>query len=138
MKKRQPPTTGARKVSRRLARRERRAHDMLPFARHIDGTTLATRDGQQIQIIHLQGFAFETADTQELNYRKNVRDTLMRGIATSRMSVGAYVIRHMVRPGLEGDFANSFSRGLDDMWRKRLGGQRLFVNDLFITLTRKP
>jgi type IV secretion system protein VirB4 len=76
---------------------------MLPYARHIDETTLATRDGAQIQVLHLTGFAFETADTQELNYRKNVRDTVLRGIASSRLSIGAHVIRHMVRP-LEGDF----------------------------------
>ncbi len=137
MKKR-PLRAPAKKVSKRIARRERRAAMMLPYARHLDANTIATRDGQQVQVIHLAGFAFETADTQELNYRKNVRDTLLRGIASSKLSIGAYVIRHMVRPGLEGDFANSFSRNLDDMWRHRLSGSRLFVNDLFITLTRKP
>ncbi|RYY92361.1 MAG: VirB4 family type IV secretion/conjugal transfer ATPase, partial [Alphaproteobacteria bacterium] len=111
---------------------------MLPYARHIDETTLATREGAQIQILHLQGFSFETADTQELNYRKNVRDTVLRGIASSRLSIGAHVIRHMVRPGLEGDFSNIFARNLDSSWRTRLNGRRLFVNDLFLTLTRKP
>ena len=67
---------------------ERFAGDMLPYARHIDDVTLAARDGQQMQIIHLAGFAFETSDTQELNYRKNVRDTVLRGIASSRLTVG--------------------------------------------------
>ena len=42
----QPKT---RKLSKRQARRERLAGDMLPYARHIDDVTLATRDGQQIQ-----------------------------------------------------------------------------------------
>src|SRR5262245_10819352 len=133
-----PPSERGSKGNKRLARKERRARDMLPYARHIDETTLATRDGQQIQILHLTGFAFETADTQELNYRKNVRDTLMRGIASSRLTVGAHVIRHMVHPGLEGRFTNAFSRYVDDMWRDRLNGRRLFVNDLFVTITRKP
>ena len=44
----------------------------------------------------------------------------------------------MVRPGLEGDFSNPFARNLDASWRSRLSGRRLFVNDLFLTLTRKP
>jgi type IV secretion system protein VirB4 len=122
----------------RLARRERMVGDMLPFAKHIDETTLATRDGQQIQVLHLAGFAFETADTQELNYRKNVRDTLLRGVASSRLSLGAYMIRHMVHPDLTGGFGNPFAKHLDDTWRDRLGSRRLFVNDLFITLTRRP
>src|ERR1700759_977383 len=135
MKQKQPKT---RKLSKRQARRERPAGDMLPYARHIDDVTLATRDGQQIQVLNLQGFAFETADTQELNYRKNVRDTLLRGISNSRLSVGAYVVRHLVRPDMPGAFANRFAEAVDDLWRDKLSGRRLFVNDLFITLTRKP
>jgi type IV secretion system protein VirB4 len=133
-----PPQKLGRGAQARLARRERLAGDVLPYARHIDEVTLATRDGQQIQVLHLQGFAFETADTQELNYRKNIRDTLLRGIASSRLSINAYVIRHMVRADMGGRFGEGFARGLDQTWRERLSTRRLFVNDLFITLTRKP
>jgi type IV secretion system protein VirB4 len=122
----------------RLDRRERRIGDMLPYARHLDDVTIGTRDGQQIQVLHLAGFPFETADTQDLNYRKNVRDTLLRGVATARLSLGAYIIRHQVRPEMEADFANPFARQLDAIWRSKLSGRRLFINDLFITLTRKP
>jgi type IV secretion system protein VirB4 len=137
MKARKPKTLSKAQRAR-LARRERLAGDVLPYARHIDDITLATRDGQQIQVLHLAGFAFETADTQELNYRKNVRDTLLRGIASSRLSVGAYVVRHLVHPDMPGGFANPFARHLDNAWRERLHGRRLFVNDLFVTLTRRP
>src|ERR1700759_3352162 len=105
MKQKQPKT---RKLSKRQARRERPAGDVLPYARHIDDVTLAARDGQQIQVLHLQGFAFETADTQELNYRKNIRDTLLRGISSARLSIGAYVIRHMVRADMGGRFGEGF------------------------------
>jgi len=122
----------------RLARREKRVRDMLPYVRHLDETTLLTRDGSQVQVIHLAGFGFETADTDELNYRKNIRDSVLRAIASSRLSVGAYVIRHLVRPGLSGHFSNAFARTLDDAWRERLASGRLFVNDLFLTLTRRP
>lgn len=111
---------------------------MLPYARLLDETTIETRDGQQIQIIHLSGFAFETADTQDLNYRKSIRDTLLRGLASSRLEIGAYVIRHLVRPETPGGFLNPFAQRLDEIWRARLRDRRLFVNDLFITLARRP
>ena len=125
-------------ANNRRARREKRVGDMLPYVRHVDETTLLTRDGSQIQIIHLAGFGFETADTDELNYRKTIRDTVLRSIASSRLSIGAYVIRHLVRPGLKGHFANPFARTLDEAWSERLASGRLFVNDLFLTLTRRP
>ncbi|MDZ4762233.1 MAG: VirB4 family type IV secretion/conjugal transfer ATPase [Alphaproteobacteria bacterium] len=122
----------------RLARRERLAGDILPYVRHIDDETILLRDGQQMQVLHLAGFAFETADTQELNYRKNVRDTLLRGVASTRLSLGSYVIRHLVRPDMPSALGNPFARALDDAWRDKLSSRRLYVNDLFITLTRKP
>ncbi len=46
----------------------------------VDDATLATRDGRLIQVLQLAGLPFETADTDELNYRKTVRDTMLRGV----------------------------------------------------------
>lgn len=121
----------------RLAKRERFAGSMLPYLRHVDEATITTRDGQLTQIIHLAGFAHETADTQDLNYRKNVRDSLLRSLASPKLSIGAHVIRHCVEPEMSGAFSNEFARRLDHEWRARLASRRLFVNDLFLTLTRK-
>src|SRR5262249_29637431 len=57
----------------RRAARERGAWTMLPYTRHLDDITVATRDGQLLEFLHLKGLAFETSDTAELNYRKGVR-----------------------------------------------------------------
>lgn len=122
----------------RLARRERVVGSMLPYARHVDEATIATRDGALVQAIHLAGFAHETSDTQELNYRKSLRDSLMRSIASPRLTVGAYVIRHFVDPEDPGGITQTFARQIDDAWRQRLSARRLFVNELFLTLTRRP
>jgi type IV secretion system protein VirB4 len=123
---------------KRFDRREKRVGDMLPYARHVDDLTIAMRDGQQMQVLHLTGFAFETSDTQDLNYRKNVRDSLLRGLAHPRLSIGAHVIRHLVRPDLVGTFPVRFAEEMDEAWRARIDTRRMFVNDLFVTLTRKP
>ncbi len=48
----------------KLARREASAGERLPYARHVDDTTLQTRDGMLIQVLHLAGLPFETADTE--------------------------------------------------------------------------
>lgn len=58
----------------RLAPREASIGDRLPYARHIDDLTLITRDGQLLQVIQLDGLAFETSDDQELTYRKHMRE----------------------------------------------------------------
>jgi type IV secretion system protein VirB4 len=119
-------------------RREQAAGGRLPYARHVDDATIETRDGRLLQVLHLAGYPFETADTDELNYRKQVRETMLRGVASSRFALYHHVIRREVSPRLEGDFDDGFSRSLDAAWRERLGARRLYVNELFVTLVRRP
>ncbi len=122
----------------RAALREQSGASMLPFARHMDNITLVTRDGMLLQTIHLQGFPFETADTEELNYRKTVRDTILRSIATSRLALYHHIIRRRANPELEGTFTNRFTSGVDRAWRSRMSTKKLLANDLFLTLVRRP
>jgi type IV secretion system protein VirB4 len=118
--------------------REARAGARLPYARHVDDTTLATRDGMLMQVIHLTGLPFETADTDELNYRKALRDGALRALASSRFALYHHVVRREVSPLMEGEYGDAFSRTLDEAWRERLGARKLYVNELFLTIVRRP
>ena len=119
-------------------RKEQAAGSQLPYARHVDDATIETRDGRLLQIMHLAGYPFETADTDELNYRKSVRETMLRGVANSRFALYHHVVRREVSPQLAAEFSDDFSRTLDSAWRERLDARRLYVNDLFLTLVRRP
>jgi type IV secretion system protein VirB4 len=119
-------------------RKEVSAGARLPYARHLDDATIATRDGMLLQVIHIAGLPFETADTEELNYRKALRDGALRTLASSRFALYHHIIRREVAPAFEGDYADDFSRTLDEAWRRRLGAKKLYVNELFLTLVRRP
>ena len=67
--------------------KEALAGSRLPYARHIDDLTIETRDGLLIQVIRLDGLPFETADTEEINYRKALRDSAFRALASSRLAL---------------------------------------------------
>ncbi len=110
----------------------------LPYARHVDDLTLETRDGRLMQFIQLKGLPFETGDAEELNYRKSVRETLLRSIADPRFALYHHIVRRPAHPRLEGKFNDPFSRALDTAWTERLATRRLFVNDLVLTLVRRP
>ena len=60
----------ATRAAKVLAPRETPIGKKLPYDRHLDPYTLITRDGLLVQVIKLEGFPAETADDQELNYRK--------------------------------------------------------------------
>ncbi|MBB3474182.1 VirB4 family type IV secretion/conjugal transfer ATPase [Sphingomonas sp. BK345] len=121
-----------------LIARERSVGSHLPYARHVDAHTLETRDGLLLQVIHLRGLLFETADSDELDYRKWLRDAMLRAIGTSQFALYHHVVRRRVDAALDGNFPDAFSARLDAAWRARLATRRLYVNDLYLTLVRRP
>ena len=128
-------TTGAAKL---LAPREASVGDRVPYLGHLDAQTLQTRDGLLVQTLHLAGFPSETAPDDELNYRKAIRETVLRGAASSRLAIYHHVVRRRVTPAFPPAPEGGFSAQLDAGWRERLAGRRLYVNDIFLTLVRRP
>ncbi|HEY7809186.1 MAG TPA: VirB4 family type IV secretion/conjugal transfer ATPase [Allosphingosinicella sp.] len=118
--------------------KEQPAGKHLPYARHVDDHTVETRDGLLMQVIQLRGLLFETADTDELNYRKQLRDGMLQAIGSSRYAIYHHVVRRRIDAELSEGHPDPFSQQLDAAWRKRLEGKRLYVNDLFLTLIRRP
>ncbi|MBY8826569.1 VirB4 family type IV secretion/conjugal transfer ATPase [Hephaestia mangrovi] len=123
---------------RKTVAREQSAGRHLPYARHVDAHTIETRDGLLMQIVHLRGLLFETADTEEINYRKQLRDAMLQAIGTSRFAICHHVVRRRIDAGLAGDFPDAFSARLDAAWQARLASRKLYVNDLYLTLVRRP
>jgi type IV secretion system protein VirB4 len=118
--------------------REQPAGRHLPYARHIDDHTIETRDGLLMQVIQVRGLLFETADSDEINYRKRLRDATLQAIGSSRFAIYHHVIRRQAEVALDCECPDAFSRELDAKWRERLAARRLYVNDLFLTLVRRP
>ncbi|WP_337186964.1 VirB4 family type IV secretion system protein [Phenylobacterium sp.] len=128
-------TTAAARI---LAPREAAVGDRLPYLAHADDVTLRTKDGVLIQTLHLAGFPFETAPDEELNYRKAVRETVLRGAASSRLALWHHVVRRRVTPAFPPPPEEPFCETLDQRWRDQLASRRLYVNDIFLTLVLRP
>ncbi|NQV85865.1 MAG: VirB4 family type IV secretion/conjugal transfer ATPase [Woeseiaceae bacterium] len=128
----------ARKQTRHggAASRESTVSAFLPYTRHIDDTTIATKDGYLFQVIALDGIAFETADQSTLNHLKAVRNTLWRSIASSRHALYHHIIRRKVSDYPHSNYVG-FCAELDRRWAKKLAEKQLFVNDLYLTVVRR-
>ncbi|QSB44333.1 VirB4 family type IV secretion/conjugal transfer ATPase [Tsuneonella flava] len=129
-----PPLTRNPKV----VAREASAGTHLPYARFLDNATIETCDGLLLQTVRLGGLLFETADSDELNYRAELRDAMLRSLGTSRYAVYHHLIRRRADVALIAEHRDDFSAGLDARWRERLGTRELYVNDLFLTIVRRP
>ena len=134
MTARTPPLSGVAK----WAGREQRAGDRLPYRLLVNEQTIALRDGALMRSIHVPGMAFETADADELNHAHGVREMLLRSTLDARFVLYRHIIRRPVSASLPDFEGPAFATHLDALWRDRLGRRRLFVNDQFLTLVRRP
>ena len=90
--------------------KEKPAGDHLPYLAQIDENTLLLRDGRLMQVLTLDGLLFETADTDEINYRKALRDAMLQAIGTSRFALYHHIIRRRVEPQLDADIPRRVQR----------------------------
>lgn len=126
------------KQGRLAMEREQSAGSMLPYALQLDDHTIMLRDGRLMQVIRIDGLLFETADSDEINYRLELRDALLQAIGSSRFSLYHHIIRRRVDPDIPGDFPDHFSSSLDAIWRERREKRALYANELYLAIIRRP
>jgi type IV secretion system protein VirB4 len=121
-----------------VSRRERSAASHLPYTRHVDDHIIKTRDGLVLTVLKLDGYSFETSDMSEVNARLLGRNDVIRTLANSRFALVAHIIRREVQPRIESTFDNLLCRELDERYDAALSKRRMFVNDIYLTIVRRP
>jgi type IV secretion system protein VirB4 len=118
--------------------REHGVSEHVPILRHVDENVLVTKAGFLTCIIRMGGLPFQTMDQSELNARVLNRNTTFRNLSSSRFAVYATVIRRHIKPEIEGSFDNPFVAELDARYMDTLSSKNLFVNEVYMTVIRKP
>lgn len=118
--------------------REQRLGRFIPYLAHYDGETLLTEDDQLVQVIKVEGLAFQTRDEEELKRQKRFRNRLVRSIAKSDLGVTVHVVRRRHFDYPDATFPNRFCTELDAAWRRRHEQAEQFVNDIYISLIKLP
>lgn len=119
-------------------KQEARAGDRLPYARHVDASTLRLRDGSLMRSIRLAGFPFETEDDDVLNHLLGVRDVVLRSALNSKAVLYHHLIRRKVQVDLGSVAPDAFSGEIDRRWSARINEGRLFLNEQFLTIVIRP
>lgn len=121
-----------------VSRRERPVASHVPYTRHVDDYVIKTRDGLLLTIMRLDGYSFETADISDMNARLLARNDLVRTLANSRFALLTHIVRREVQPTIPSTFDNDLCREIDERYHAALSKRRMFVNDLYVTLVRRP
>ncbi|HEY3949586.1 VirB4 family type IV secretion/conjugal transfer ATPase [Phenylobacterium sp.] len=121
-----------------LLKRELPADGQLPYARHVTETVVALDSGALMLSFRLAGASFETADVRDLNDWHGKLNGAWRNLADDRLAVWHHLVRREQAAGACGGFRSAFAAELDAAYRARLGGARMFVNELYLTLLLHP
>lgn len=127
-----------RKVSKAsIVKREISAGDFIPYEHHWDKETIVTKAGDLLQVIKIDGFAFETADDDVVDMKKLVRNSLYKSMADATFGMYFHIIRRRQSAHPGGEFKPGFAKYVDDTWRKKHYARATYVNELYITVIRR-
>jgi len=115
-------------------KREVPESEFIPFEGHWDKNTVITKNRELIMIMKLEGFSFETADDEDVDMRKKVRNTLFKSIAEDRYALWFHTVRRRQNVKMEGKFSNKFCNYLNELWEKKHSDDESFVNELYISV----
>ena len=65
----------------------------IPYECHYDSKTIITKDKELMQVIKIEGFSFETADDEELDMKKNVRNALFKSMTQGNVALWTHIVR---------------------------------------------
>jgi len=110
----------------------------LPYVRHITDEVLGLENQALMICLQLAGASFETADLENLNDEVGQLNNIWRNLADERLALWHHIARCPYTPPHPPPVESTFAQALDAGYRARLGSERMFLNDLYLTLIWRP
>ena len=111
---------------------------LIPYHFHWDKETIITKNHEFVQIIKLDGYAFETADDEDVDMKKMVRNSLLKSMADGNFAVWFHTVRRRQSTYPGGKQPPGFSAYVDKLWREKHINKDSFINELYISVVYKP
>jgi type IV secretion system protein VirB4 len=122
----------------RMARREITAAQYIPYRAHVAPGIVCTENGDFVQVLKLAGASFESEDDARLNSWHERLNVLWRNIASPQVAIWAHVIRRRESSALSLAGGEGFPGRLEAKYRRKIAGETLMVNDLYVSLVYRP
>jgi type IV secretion system protein VirB4 len=118
-------------------KKEKSFGDMLTYTYHYNDNTILTSNNEFISVIRVEGFPFETADSDSLEARKQMRNNLFKGLSSDDLSIWFHTIRKKQTAFPEGEFNNIFTNELNEQWKRKQDPRTTFINEHYLTIVKK-
>jgi type IV secretion system protein VirB4 len=114
----------------------------IPYKCHWDRSTILTKNNELLKVIKISGFSFETADDADLEIKKNLRNSLLKNMASGNIILYFHTIRKKKALYDENKLSavnvSDFTEYLNHVWNKKHTTTRSFFNELYISILYKP
>lgn len=131
----------------KYAKKEKSVSDFIPYKCHWDENTILTKNNELLQIIKIAGFSFETADDEDLDIRKNLRNLLFKNLSSGNITLYFHTVRkrkplvkvedeYILDPTIK--IPVDFVSYLSSEWKKKYSTFESFSNDLYISVLYRP
>lgn len=108
--------------------------DFVPYACLYDRDSIATKNGELLQIIKITGLGFEAGQQGEL--RGAIRAAIQNCIPDTSYAIWLHTLRRRQQLLPHAHFPDQFSGNLDASWRAQHPSSASFVNELYITVVK--
>lgn len=119
------------------SKREVSAADFIPYLYHFDKETIITKKDELMQTIKLEGFAFETADDEDVDMKKMVRNSLYKSMGEGTFALWFHIIRRRQSAYPGGTMPKGFAARTDELWKQKHHSKDSYINELYLTIVRK-
>ncbi len=120
-----------------IAKKEVPEAEFIPYDGHWSRDCILTKEKELLMVIRLAGFSFETADDDDVDMKKIVRNTLFKSVASGNYALWFHTVRRKQVASVEGEFEGAFCEYMDREWERKHENNESFVNDLYLTVIKK-
>lgn len=108
--------------------------DFVPFACLYDNDSIATKNGEMLQIIKITGLGFDATAQRDL--RSSIRTAIQQCIPDDSYAIWMQTLRRRHQLVSPATFSDTFSANVDSAWSELHPASASFVNELYITIVK--
>ncbi len=124
-------------VKHDVADREVSASKFIPYFCHFDEETILTKNKEFIQFIKVEGFAFETADDEDIDIKKAVRNSMLKSLGSGNIALWFHTLRRRQKAFPGGQFKDGYAKYINDKWLDKQSQNESYINELYISVCYK-
>lgn len=120
-----------------IAKAEVSMAQFVPYYCQWNSETIMTKKNELLQVIKVDGFSFETADDEDVDMKKMVRNSLFKSMASGNFALYFHTIRRRQSKFPGGTMPHGFAEYVNNLWYRKHHSHSSFGNELYVTVVRK-